>query len=47
MSSISFLRSSRSLAFFFAALDFAVDLAAFDAAILERLEVNGDIDDFF
>jgi hypothetical protein len=35
------------LAFSLAALDFADFLEAFEAAILERLEANGDIEDFF
>ena len=39
--------SFRSLAFFLAALDLAADFAAFDATIRERLEVNGEIEDFF
>jgi hypothetical protein len=47
VSSISFLRSSSSSAFFFAALDFAVDLDAFEAAFLVRLEVDEDVEDFF
>ena len=47
MSSISFLRSSNSSAFFFAALDFAVDLDAFAAAFLERLAVAERVEDFF
>ena len=41
MSSISFLRSASSSALFLAALDFAVDFDAFDAAFL------GDVEDFF
>ena len=47
MSSISFLRSSSSSAVFFAALDFAVDLDAFEAAFLVRLGVDEDFEDFF
>jgi hypothetical protein len=35
------------LAFFLAALDFADDLDAFDAAFFERLEINEDFEDFF
>ena len=46
MSAISSLCSSSSLALFLAALDLAADLVALDAAVLERLEVDGDIDDF-
>ena len=44
MSSINFLRSSSSSAFFFAALDFALELDAFDAAFLVRFE---GVEDFF
>ena len=45
MSSISFLRSSSSFCFFFAAFDFAVLLDAFEAAFLARPEVG--VEDFF
>ena len=47
MSSISFLRSSSSFSFFFAALDFSVVLGAFEAAFLVRLEVDEGVEDFF
>ena len=46
MSSYSFSRSFNSFSFFFAALDFAVDLEALDAAFLERLEVDEAVADF-
>ena len=44
---MSFLRSSNSLAFFLAAFDFAVNLDAFAAAFLERVDVAEDVADFF
>ena len=44
---MSFFRSSNSFAFFLAALDLAVDLAAFVAAFLERVEAAEDAADFF
>ncbi len=47
MSSYSFSRSFNSFSFFFAALDFAVDLDAFEAAFLVRVEVDDDVEDFF
>ena len=47
MSSYSFSRSFSSFSFFFAALNFAIDLDALDAAFLERLEVDEGVADFF
>lgn len=47
MSSISFLWSSSSFCFFFAAFDVAVDLDAFETAFLVRLKVDEGVEDFF
>lgn len=41
------MRSSNSFSFFLAALDFAVDLEAFEAAFLVRVEVDEADEDFF
>lgn len=47
MSSYSFSRSFNSFSFFLVVLDFAVNLDAFDAAFLERVEVDEGVADFF
>jgi hypothetical protein len=47
VSSYNFSRSFNSFSLFFPTLDFAVDLVAFAAAFLERLETDEDVEDFF
>lgn len=47
MNSISSSRSFSSFSFFLADLDLAVELEAFDAAFLVRVEVDEVVEDFF
>jgi len=47
VNSISSSRSFSSFSFFLADLDLAVELEAFDAAFLVRVEVDEVVEDFF